>query len=301
MGFKKFIYIYIITFILCDNVFGQETIQPSVVVVPFTKTGEDALGLYESKFEYRAIINEINNAINQRGFMPQDLQELISRVKENSVLNDLNNVDTDPIKKIIDNTTADIIIKAEIFIFNENSSNSVQITLKAVDKGSGKILFSSPLLVSPNFKTTDFAYLAKRVLEEGDAIGSFCNGMSQSFQNIAKNGRSIQVIFETTSNSVFSLDDEDQKMNTMGDLLIDFIKATSYKNYYKIRSQTSKQLYFDDIKIPLQKDGSNYDINLYARELRKGIAEICSKIKPDVKTKIATPIIVGGVIRIYIP
>jgi hypothetical protein len=71
-----------------QNDINTSTVQPTIVVVPFTTTGQDALNLYESKFEYRAIINEINNAINNRGsFMPQDLQEIISRIKENAVIN----------------------------------------------------------------------------------------------------------------------------------------------------------------------------------------------------------------------
>ena len=279
------------------------TVQPTVVVVPFTTTGQDALSLYETKFEYRAIINEINNAINSRGsFMPQDLQEIISRIKENNVLNEINNVDIDPTKRILDNTSADILIKAEIYIFTENGLNSVQITLKAIDKASGKTMFASPLLTSPSFKTTDFAYLAKRVLTEGDAIGAFCNGVSNAFQSIALNGRSIQVIFETTGTSIYKLDDEDKEMNTFGDLIIDWVKKTSFKGYYKIRTQTSKQIYFEEIKIPLKSDdGSNYDINTYAREMRKTIAEICVKVKGGERPKIPTPLISNGVIRFYIP
>jgi hypothetical protein len=279
------------------------TVQPTVVVVPFTTTGQDALSLYETKFEYRAIINEINNAINSRGsFMPQDLQEIISRIKENNVLNEINNVDIDPTKRILDNTSADILIKAEIYIFTENGLNSVQITLKAIDKASGKTMFASPLLTSPSFKTTDFAYLAKRVLTEGDAIGAFCNGVTNAFQSIALNGRSIQVIFETTGTSIYKLDDEDKEMNTFGDLIIDWVKKTSFKGYYKIRTQTSKQIYFEEIKIPLKSDdGSNYDINTYAREMRKIIAEICVKVKGGERPKIPTPLISNGVIRFYIP
>lgn len=279
------------------------TVQPTIVVVPFTTTGQDALSLFETKFEYRAIINEINNAINNRGsFMPQDLQEIISRIKENTVLNELNGVDIDPVKRILDNTTADILIKAEINIFSENGLNSVQITLKAIDKGSSKTMYASPLLTSPNFKTTDFAYLAKRVLTENDAIGSFCNGVSNAFQKIAETGRSIQVIFETNMASTFKLDDEDKDLNTLGDLIIDWVKMSSYKGYYKIRTQTANQIYFEEIKIPLKaEDGSNYDINMFARELRKALAEICGKIKAGERPKIATPLIANGVIRFYLP
>ena len=299
----KFLLFLVIASISLNAQTNTATVQPTVVVVPFTTTGQDALSLYETKFEYRAIINEIKNAINSRGsFMPQDLQEIISRIKENTVLNEINYVDIDPTKRILDNTSADILIKAEIYIFTENALNSVQITLKAIDKASGKTMFASPLLTSPSFKTTDFAYLAKRVLTEGDAIGAFCNGVSNAFQSIALNGRSIQVIFETTGTSTYKLDDEDKDMNTFGDLIIDWVKKTSYKGYYKIRTQTPKQIYFEEIKIPLKADdGSNYDVNTYAKEFRKTIAEICVKVKGGDRPKIPTPLISNGVVRFYIP
>ena len=303
MDFKK-IKLLLVSFIFISSILGQgNNVQPTVVVVPFTVTGQDALSLYETKFEYRAIINEINNAINNRGgFMPQDLQEVISRIKENSVINEISNVNSDPIKKIIDNTIADILIKAEINIFSEKGLNSVQITLKAIDKASSKTMYASPLLTSPNFNTTDYAYLAKRVLNEGDAIGNFCNGVSNAFQNIAKNGRSIQVIFETNESSTSKLDDEDKDLNTIGDLIIDFVKKSSFNGYYKIRTQTSNQIYFEDVRIPLKStDGSTYDINLYGRELRKALSDIYLKIKGGERVKIATPIIANGIIRIFIP
>lgn len=279
------------------------TVQPTLVVVPFTTTGQDALNLYETKFEYRAIVNEINNAIGKRGsFMPQDLQEIISRRKENAVLNEINDVNEDATKKILDNVTADILVKAEIYVFTESGTNSVQLTLKAIDKASGKTLFASPLLTSPSFKTNDFAYLAQRVLNQEDAIGTFCTGVSNAFKSIAANGRSIQVIFETNSSSTYKLDDEDKDLNTFGDLIIDWVKKTSFKGYYKIRTQTSNQIYFEEIKIPIKDEtGATYDINMYARQLRKGLSDICVKIKGGERPKIATPLISNGVIRVYLP
>ena len=277
MDFKKICTTFLLTTIVTLCAFSQTTqttdfatVQPTLVVVPFTTTGQDALNLYETKFEYRAIINEITNAIGKRGsFMPQDLQEIISRRKENSVLNEVNDVNADATKIILDNVTADILVKAEIYVFSEAGTNSVQLTLKAVDKASGKTLFASPLLSSPGFKTNDFAYLAQRVLNQDDAIGTFCTGVSNAFKSIAANGRSIQVIFETTSTSTFKLDDEDKDLNTFGDLIIDWVKKTSFKGYYKIRTQTPSQIYFEEIKIPIKDEtGQTYDVNMFARQLR---------------------------------
>jgi len=277
------------------------TVQPTVLIVPFTTSGQDALSLYETKFEYRAIISEITNAINKKGFTPQDLQEVIAKIKENEALDVLKDVEADPVQKIINNTSADIVVKAEIYILSENGANSVQLTMKAVDKATGKALFASPLLSSPSFKTNDFAYIAQRILNQDDAIGAFLNGLSTEFQKIAANGRSIQIRIVANDKTTYALDDETPKGDYLADLLIDWVKANAYKNYYKIKSQTAKELYFEEVRIPFKDQaGNNYDINLFAREVRKAVANICSQ-KDGNKPKVETPIVANGVIRVFLP
>ena len=91
-------------------------------------------------------------------------------------------------------------------------------------------------------------------------------------------------------------------MNTVGDLIIDWIKKTSYKGYFKIRTQTPTKIYFEEVRIPFKSpDGTNYDVNFYARDLRKGIAELYVKVKGGERPKIPTPLISSGVIRIFLP
>ena len=277
------------------------TVQPTVLIVPFTTTGQDALTLYETKFEYRAIISAITNAINNKGFTPQDLQEVIAKVKESDAIGALKDVEQDPIQKILNNTSADIVIKAEIYILSENGANSVQLTMKAIDKASGKALYASPLLASPSFKTNDFAYIGQRLLTTDDAIGSFLNGLSTELKKVEVNGRSIQISIKANSNTTYNLDDETPKGDYLSDLLIDWVKANSYKNYYKIKAQTAKELFFEEVRIPLKDEsGNNYDITTFAREVRKAVANICSQ-KNGTKPKVETPLVSGGVIRIFLP
>jgi len=91
-------------------------------------------------------------------------------------------------------------------------------------------------------------------------------------------------------------------LNTVGDLIIDWIKKTSYKGYFKIRTQTPTKIYFEEVRIPFKSpDGTNYDVNFYARDLRKGIAELYVKVKGGERPKIPTPLISSGVIRIFLP
>ena len=57
-----------------------------------------------------------------------------------------------------------------------------------------------------------------------------------------------------------------------------------------------------EIKIPIKDEtGATYDINMYARQLRKGLSDICLQIKGGERPKIATPLISNGVIRVYLP
>lgn len=283
------------------NATDVSTVQPTVLIVPFTTTGENALSLYESKFEYRAIISAITNAINGRGFTPLDLQEEIAKKNENESLDVLKNTEIDGYEKILRNTSADIVIKAEINIQSDNGANSVQVTMKAIDKATGKALFASPLLSSPSFKTTDYAYLAQRLLNQDDAIGAFLSGLSSELQKVAVNGRSIQIRIVANENTTYNLEDETPNGDYLSDLLIDWVKANAYKNYYKIKIQSDKELYFEEVRIPIKDAmGNNYDINSFGREIRKAVAAICSQ-KNGVKPKVETPSIANGVIRIYLP
>jgi hypothetical protein len=293
--------VFSLSLIAQTNAADVSTVQPTVLVVPFTTTGESALSLYEEKFEYRTIVNEISNAINKRGFSPQDLQEVIAKIKENSAIKKLDDVESNPIQEILDNTSADIVVKAEINVHYENNVNSVQILMKAIDKATGKVLFASPLLSSPSFKTTDYAYIVQRLLNQEDAIGTFLTGVSGELQKVTVNGRSIQISIVQNANTTYNLEDENASGDYLSDLIIDWVKKNSYKNYYKIKTQTAKELYFEEVRIPIKDaTGNNYDINTFAREVRKAIAVICSQ-KNNVKPKVETPKIANGIIRIILP
>ena len=44
-----------------------QNVQPSMMVLPYTKSGESALDLFENDIKYRAIVNSIEKAFIDRG------------------------------------------------------------------------------------------------------------------------------------------------------------------------------------------------------------------------------------------
>lgn len=300
---KKIILIYIVN-LIAIGAFGQEKevvqVQPSIIVVPYTSSGENAFVKYEEQFSYRAAITEISNALNERGFRPENLDESIRSMKEDEAISTLKGVTFDPVQKILNNSSADIVIKAEIYIFTENELNSVQIRLTAVEKSSNNVLYDKNFEASPSFKSKDFGYLAQRCLTNNGQLEQFVNGLNSSFADIIANGKAIKVIIEVGETSTYLLDDEVQS-EYISDQILDWCKANAYKNNLHIKTNASKQLYIDELRIPLRnKDKTNYDINSFSKELRIAILDICQK-KDGVRPKLPKPIVNAGTIRIVMP
>jgi hypothetical protein len=283
---------------------GQDAVlQPRILIMPYTASGVNALEEYEGNFAYRTAITEIANALNDRGFRPDDLQEIIQRVKENEAISTLKGVAFDPVERILQYATSDIVIRAEVYIHTDAAgSRSVQINLRAVDKVSSKALYAMNFDATPHFRTDDYGYLARRALTEKDQISRFVEGLNASFADVREFGRSISCIIESNEHSRISLSDEvNNDYDILADILIEWVKKNAYKGNFRIRNNTENQLYFDEIRIPLQDEaGRNVRPDDFAREFRKYIATISSEFLKS-KVEMPRPVVNNGNIRIILP
>lgn len=301
---KDIFLLLVIKLSLVIGLFSQNEIaQPQIIILPYTPSGENALILFESDFSYRTVVIEIANALTERGFKPDDLQEIIQRIKESEAISTLKGVSFDPVERILQYSSADIAIKAEVYVHTDsNGANSVQINLRAVDKVSSKIMYAMNFDATPHFKTDDYGYLGRRALVENDQINKFVEGLNASFLDVRQNGRSISCYIETNANSQFSLGDEiTDNYDLLADVLIKFVKENAYKGNFRVRNNSENQLYFDDIRIPLQdENGINVLPDDFARDLRKYIAQICSDFGGE-RVNMPRPIVNNGIIRIILP
>jgi hypothetical protein len=302
---KLKIIIIAILAIISTNTYGQnvEQVQPTIMVMPFTKSGENALELYENDFKWQSIIARINNAFQERGFRPKDLQETINQVKRTKAISSLRNANFSVEEAIYAEARTDIIIKATINIHTEDggTTNAVQITLNAIETSSRMALYSSPLASSPPFKTTDYGYLVDRVLTEENRIEKFVDGLNEAFSQIISLGKAITIEIIVTEDSVFKLDDEiGDNLDFVSELITEWVKQNANKNQYRIKQDSESVLSFDEVRIPLRTEsGNNYSINDFSRSMSRAIAKICRK--DGVKSKRTKPSVSEGTIRIILP
>jgi len=302
---RQLIIFFLVAFWGSSTLFAQSNInQPRILVVPFTTSDKNAMVEYDSKPEMRQVMVEIANAMNQKGFQPDDFQEVIRKVQETDNLNLLRDTDVNPVDKILQYATSDIVIYSEIFIHSQSDgSNSVQINLRAIDKVSSKSLFSQNFMATPHFRTTDFGFLGQKALNHEGQLDSFINGLNKALGDIRENGRSISLRIQKSTSSEIGLDEEVDETNylTLADVVIDHIKKTAFKNNFRITTNTGRELYFDEIRIPiLDSDGNNFLPSDFARDIRIFLTRVCSDYKGE-RVRIDAPDIRNGVITVLLP
>ncbi|WP_439131843.1 DUF6175 family protein [Polaribacter sp.] len=302
---KQKIFLFLFIAIIANKLAGQEVeqIQPTIMVMPFTKGGQNALELFENDFKWQSIIARVNNAFQERGFRPKDLQETINQVKRTKAINSLKNANFNVEEAIYAEARTDIIVKAFINIHSEDggTTNSVQISLKAIETSSRMSLYDLPVASSPPFKTTDYGYLVDRVLTEENRIEKFIDGLNEAFGQIIELGKAITIEISVTEDSKIKLDDEiGDNADFVSELITEWVKNNAYKNQYRIKQDSENVLSFDEVRIPLRTEtGNNYTINDFSRSISRAIAKICRGT--GIKVKRTKPSISEGTIRIILP
>lgn len=264
----KKIILYFLFLLVSPYILAQvNTVQPSIMVIPFVSEGEDIRKALDLSNDKRQIIGLISGAFADTGYPTKDFYANFKSVSQNNAFED--GVKTDLKSQIIQASGADIFVEADVAINRESAGNSVRIVIKAYEASTAKVL-SSKIGDSGRFYTNDTGKLGSKAVEK--AMDGFLSTMQQSFNDMVINGRSIvvNVTFSEmsdfdTSSTIGSSGDE------LRDLLEEWMEENAFKNYYHIQGTTDKKIIFDDVRIPLKDPitGNNYNISKFSRALAK--------------------------------
>jgi len=271
--------ILILMFTVFYTVISAQNIQPSMMVLPYTKTGESALGLYEDQKEYRAIIAGVEQAIIDRGGELIDLERTIQNAREQMTRegNKYKGVQD----AINQNASAEITVEAEIDYHIGGKYIQFGIRLKAVETSTGTIVYSGTYFPSPDVpRNSNFQSVATSLLtyDAGDGvyIDVFMNGMQAGFTKMVKEGKPITAIVLTDDNSDFLLNDEaNDDFELITDKIDEWVSAKAHNGVFRVESSSDNRLEMT-IKIPLRDTNDRpYSTAKFAKEFRIAILTIC--------------------------
>lgn len=255
----------IILLVLSSVTFGQTAVvQPKIMVVPFTKDGEDIRTVLDNDVNRRLAITKVKEGFDNKGYTTVDFVGKLKAARDNQVFTSDNQ--TDIKSKIIEMSGCDIFVIAEVDAKKDNSGTSVNVILSAYEVSTGNSL-SNKVGSSGKFFTDDFGKLTSKAVEK--CIDEFTQTMTSRFTEIEKNGHSVLVTFSFAEGSSLNMTSEVGKDKlALSDVLEDWVTKNSVNGNYHIQGTTDLKMIFDDIRIPLRdKNGNRYSSNKYALEI----------------------------------
>lgn len=262
---KRFFLILLGLFISSVVMAQVNTVQPSIMVIPFVPEGADMRKALDVSDEKRQVIAQISGAFADKGFQTKDFYANFKAVTQNSAFED--GTKTDLKSQIIQSSGADIFVEADININKSGDGNSVRVVIKACEASTSKVL-ASKIGDSGKFYTTDYGKLGAKAVQK--AMEGFLTTMQQSFNDMIANGRSIVVNVTFSEMSDYDTTTElGEDGFELRDLLELWMEENAYKNYYHIQGTTDKKMVFDEVRIPLKDPttGRNYNINKFSMSL----------------------------------
>jgi hypothetical protein len=290
---KLILFLLLITSCLAERVAAQnaatnsggqvQTVQPKIMVIPYTKENEDIRTVLEFDVNKRIAITKIKEAFGSRGFTTVDFEAKLKSAKDNNAFTSDNQ--TDIKTQIIQMSGADIYVNVELIIGLQGTS--VGFNLNAYETSTGNDLNCARTIdkcTSGKWNYSDIGKFSAKAIEA--CSEDFLNAMQLKFTDIVNNGKSVAIDISFNAGSQYKMSSEIGSDGLpLSDQLEMWMEKNAFKNNYHIQGTSDLKMIFDDVKIPLkdQASGNNYNPNKFALELWKFIKELGLQPGKDVK------------------
>jgi hypothetical protein len=257
-----------------------KTIQPKIMVIPYTKESEDIRTVLEDDVNKRIVLSKIKEAFDNRGFTTVDFTARLKATKSNAVFSGENQ--TDIKAQIIQLSGADVYVEAEMTIsLSSQVGNRVNIILQAYEASGGNSL-SNKIGQSSSF--ADVGTIGAKAVE--NIADEFLNTLQDKFTDIVNNGKSIVVTIGFDSNSNYNMSSEAGNQGlTLSDEIELWMEQHAYKNNYHLQGSSDTEMLFDEVHIPLKDPvtGNNYTVTRFGMSMLQFFRSLGITIKRDVK------------------
>ena len=253
-----------------SSIVAQTVVQPKIMVIPYTKEGENIRTILEADENKRIVLTKIKEAFDERGVSTIDFVAKLKAMESGNVFNLENKQDAKSL--IIDMSGADIYVEAEIVCQQGHTlgqvESRVKIVLTAYESATGASL-ANKVGESGTFYTRDIGKLGMKAITS--CADDFLRVMQSKFSDIAENGRSLMLQIGFDENSQYTMESE---VGSQGLLLQDeielWVEEHSHNGNYHLQGVSPMKMVFDDIKLPLTDEtGKNYSTSKFGMEILK--------------------------------
>ncbi|MBR1633228.1 MAG: hypothetical protein IJ686_05685 [Bacteroidales bacterium] len=231
---------------------AQTVVQPKIMVIPYTKEGEDIRTILETDSNKRIALSKIKEAFDERGVSTIDFVAKMKAANTADVMSMDNQADVKT--AIVNMSGADIYVEAEIVCQQNkvpgqiNPETRVKINVTAYDIATGASLANKIGECGP-FYTNDIAKLSMKAISS--IADSFLSIMQAKYSDIAESGRSVAMYITFDPNSALTMESIVGKQGlALQDEIELWVNDTSFKGNYHLQGVSPLNMVFDDIRIP---------------------------------------------------
>lgn len=248
-----------------DDTKSVKTVQPKIMVVPYTSAEKSISKELQNNDLVRLAISKVKEAFDRRNFPTIDLNAKL-RLLQNDKVMEMSN-QTSIKQELIEISGADMYVETEANINRSSSGNSVTVILSAYDAFTG-VSLANKSGVSPRFFTESYEQLVDKALEE--MTDDFMNLLQIRFDDINANGRMLSMNISFAEDSEFDMDYEFDDLDLLSDRIEDWFVKNSYNEQYHIQGVTATKMIVDEFRVPLKtENGSNFRISKFVQKFRK--------------------------------
>jgi len=248
---KRFVLLYFFA-LVTSSIMAQSGTQPKIMVIPYTKQGEDIRTILEADENKRIVLTKIKEAFDERGYSTVDFVAKLKAIESGNTFNIDNQSDIK--SQIIDMSGADIYVEAEITCLQNpvmsqgNPESRVKIIVTAYDASTGTSL-SNKIGESGTFYTNDIAKLGMKAISS--CADDFLRIMQEKFTSMAENGKSamIQLGLSETSDIDFEKEIGSDGLQLKDQIEL-WVEEHAYNGDYHIQGSTKTKMIIDDMKLP---------------------------------------------------
>lgn len=252
-----------------------------IMVIPFTKDGEDIRTVLDKDANRRIAITRVQEAFDDKGYSTVDFVGRLKAARDARVFTSENQADIK--SQIIEMAACDIYVVVDVDAQSDRTGASVNVALTAYDIANGNSL-ANKVGASGKFFTNDFGKLTARAVN--NCADDFVNTMSRKFDEMATKGKSLFVDFSFAENSTANMTTPIEKYNKMplSELLENWLAKNSINGAYHIQGITKLKLVADEVHVPvLKSNGVAYSTNEFAVEVCKFISTTGLTASKEVK------------------
>jgi hypothetical protein len=267
----------------------SKQVQPKIMVIPYTKQGDDIRKVIESDMNRRIAIIKVKEAFDKLGFSTVDFIQVVKGFSNDNAVQ--STAQEDLKTRIVQQSRCDIYVEIELATAGGSQDMRATMTATSYLAANATSLANKVATVGPYHDA-----LMEKVVERAatTALEGLIPTMQEKFDGFVADGVPIRMEISVAQGAAKDLS---QPAGPDGDDLSDVIRAwlkkAAYKNNYHVGGVTGKHMAVDEVRIPMFEPGTNmnYDPADFGLELVRYLRTL------NVKTNRT---VVGGVIYVEV-